>query len=629
MWDSNSVVLGGWSLDAHQRYDVANGVLVSGDGSWRLVSPTDLPGGEHAIPAFSPHSYYAFDSNWRHVRTVDGTTGATLMTFTYDADGRLLSVRGFRSGQPVSLDVQRNADGSPRALVGMGGVTTSLAVGPDAQLREVGRPDATRLILSPDPFGLIDAWEQTGGGRTEYEFDEAGRLAKITDADGVVWSYAFTAGPDTASIKIDAEGTESEVRHERVGDVIRRSVRAPNRLTTSLETHADASAELTLPWGTHTTYGSVPDPRWGDAAPILTPFVETRSDGTVYRAETSITVTEGSGLLAGMPYEARVTVDGAAWVYSYDPPTRAFSRRDPEGRETVQVYDEQGRVTQVRLPGMPVGTYVYDELGRVASYAAATDAGNATVSVARDPASGEMAVTAADGTIANLAYDARGHPLAASVGEATHLALVRDNVGRIIQVRNGDRLSTTLGYSQAGRPTAFVPPTVGADLSYETSAYDEFGRLSTVAGPGDRSISMTYDSAGRSEAWAFDAGTVQVAFDPQTGLVDTMVAPGGVATSFDYAGVYATGLSWQGPVNGSVAVTIDPAGRVIGQAVDGQTGLSFGYDSSGALTSIGSLSIDRDDSTALPTRVVLGRVQTEKQYGSDGRFRGGADANRR
>jgi hypothetical protein len=51
LWDTRPLWLGGWSINLVQRYDAVNRILISGDGSWRIVDATKLSSGELAVPS--------------------------------------------------------------------------------------------------------------------------------------------------------------------------------------------------------------------------------------------------------------------------------------------------------------------------------------------------------------------------------------------------------------------------------------------------------------------------------------------------------------------------------------------------------------------------------------------------
>ena len=93
-WDAMPLGLGGWSLNVVQRYDRVNRVLISGNGSWRLVEGIPLASGDFAVPSYDGALAYIFDSAGRHIRTVDGRLGTQLVTINYDSSGHLSSVDG-------------------------------------------------------------------------------------------------------------------------------------------------------------------------------------------------------------------------------------------------------------------------------------------------------------------------------------------------------------------------------------------------------------------------------------------------------------------------------------------------------------------------------------------------------
>ena len=60
-----SLGLGGWSLDVLHWYDPANGIVLDGDGGWRLAKAVPLPNGEQAIASYDGRLAYVFDARGR------------------------------------------------------------------------------------------------------------------------------------------------------------------------------------------------------------------------------------------------------------------------------------------------------------------------------------------------------------------------------------------------------------------------------------------------------------------------------------------------------------------------------------------------------------------------------------
>ena len=74
-WNADSLGLGGWSIDALQRYDTADGVLLAGDGSWRFATGVALAAGGQAVPSFDGSMAYVFDAAGHHIRPSTGGSG--------------------------------------------------------------------------------------------------------------------------------------------------------------------------------------------------------------------------------------------------------------------------------------------------------------------------------------------------------------------------------------------------------------------------------------------------------------------------------------------------------------------------------------------------------------------------
>ncbi len=611
-WNASTLGLGGWSLDVLQRYDPDRRILLSGDGSWRFADAADIGGGERAVPTYDGFRSFVFDADWRHVRTVDSITGATMLAIAYDAAGRLTGVSGARRGWPVSLTVERGDDGSLRYLTGPGEQRTTTSVGTDGLLAAIGRPDGTALNVAYAQHGLVASWQTTGRGFTTYTWDDAGRLAKATDPDGVWLEIASERADGSTSITVtDPNGGVATLRSERSGDVLRRTFTDTDRTVSQLDTNADGTRLLVEPDGTSTTVGVVPHPRWGLAAPMLTPVVERRPDGTEHRVEASTTMGTGSPAPAGGAWESSATIDGQRWVEAYDPATRTVTRTDPAGRVATQAFDADGRPTARRVPGEAPVTYSYDPAGVLATTTVGEGATAATTSYTY--ADGSVTELRPNGTTVTTRLDAFGRLRQAST-EDEHVAIDHEPGGGMLQLRAGTHPATSFGFSEGGRQTAFLPPAVGADDWYELTSYTPAGQVSTISDHRGTRIEIERDEAGRATSWTFDEGTSTATYDASSGLLASNASPDGVTASFAYAGWVPTGIAWSGRIAGEVKSTVNGLLQATATSVNGGTGVPMGYDGSGLLASIAGLQIQRDPRTGLPTRSILGDVVTAFEY---------------
>src|SRR5690606_28484536 len=95
-------------------------------------------------------------------------------------------------------------------------------------------------------------------------------------------------------------------------------------------------------------------------------------------------------------------------------------------------------------------------------------------------------------------------------------------------------------------------------------------------------------------------------YDPTTGNLTSVNAPGGIGQMYTYDGFLPLSDTLSGPVSGSVSRTFDNNFRVSQMLVNGATPISFGYDNDGLLTSAGSLSLTYNAQNGLLTGTSIG-----------------------
>jgi RHS repeat-associated protein len=616
-WDAGDLGLGGWSLDVLERYDAANGVVLDGDGSWRLAEAVPLSDGEQAVASYDGRRVAVFDVKGRHVRTVDALLGVTLLVFTYDGAGRLTGVHGSLDSQPIQLTVDRAADGTPRRLLGADGAATDLALDGSGHLTWIRDPTGGAAVISSTGSGLVTSYADAAGGVTWYAYDDVGRLSSLTDPDGVTLRYDRQASAERVEVRVTTPlGRVRVYRAERVAGSLQRTSVAASGATTTLATDPGRSGTLTLPDGTTRTFGLQPDPRFGLQAPIRTPLVEARPDGVQRRTEVAVVAATGADPLRLTRWSRATTIDGHAWTETLDPPSRTISTTDPVGRRSTRGYDDAGRIVLITEAGRPDRAVTYDAVGRLATDTLGHGPTAATTRYGYDPATGLLTITRPDGTVDLGGVDADGRVVRGTTADGATVQLAYDPAGRLIQVRPPGQPSFTLGRSAAGRSTGFLAPVIGDDQALEVRRHDQDGAVTAIDGPGDRAIAVSYDAAGRPISWQSRQGTSTATYD-LAGRPSTLAAPSGITTQAAYAGALPAGLTWSGPVAGDVSLVLDAMGRTTSQSVDG-TDLSFGYDAAGLLTGIGDLSLERDPTSGLPIRARVGSTETTWSYDADG-----------
>ncbi len=417
------------------------------------------------------------------------------------------------------------------------------------------------------PGDLVTSETNALGGVQRFTYDQDGLLVGSSDADGVTDQYARTATP--TSVEIDETSALGRVTKERTATTAAGTVRTlvqPGGATTTETTAADGSISLVTPDGTKRTIGAQPSLAWGLQAPILTPDVSQRPDGATSKME----VAEALKEVGGLPYS---TLPGRS------PPPRTArlrSRRstrpratstlvDAAGRTSAWTLDAAGRVVSQSVPASAPAAFAYDANGRESSVTVGSGSTALVTSYAYDPQTGLVTESRPDGSKTSFSVDAQGNVVESSTADGSTVVGAYNATGTMTQLQPPGGLSTTLGYSAAGRPTLFLPPAAGNDTSAETRTYDADGQLASISLPGGQAVKVTSDVSGQPASWTVDGGTATATYDPTTGLETSSSDPDGVTTAYAYTGAATTGLSWTGPVHGSVAISLDPNGRQVGE----------------------------------------------------------------
>ncbi len=138
---------GGLAPKASLKYP--NNMVIGADGSlyiddadnYRIGKVSSLlPGfnlNEVLIPSEDGTELYRFDPTGRHLSTLNALTGATLLSFTYDAQGRLNQIT---DGDGLNTRIERDALGYPTAIVAPFSQRTTLALDSNGYLAKVTNP---------------------------------------------------------------------------------------------------------------------------------------------------------------------------------------------------------------------------------------------------------------------------------------------------------------------------------------------------------------------------------------------------------------------------------------------------------------------------------------------------------
>ena len=633
--------------------------------------PTTFVPGTTSLASADGSEVYEFQTYGQHVATSDPVTGATLRTFQYDPQNRLIGITETRGGTTTLAYNGTTVTITPPFSAG--GQQTTLTLDETGGHAITVRLPAGETTAATYTNGLMASLIDPRSGVHSYLYDALGRLTQDTDpanatiglvttvdttplpaAGGVEplasWSIAVTsaAGHVTTHQDFSLSNGSSE-----------RNTIAPSGAT-SLSTESNGGLwTFVAPDGTTSSIQQVADPQFGMVDPYDGSTTRTTPSGLTYATARTRTIA-GSPLAPSQILDL-TTINGqsAPWSSTYTGSTRQWLYDSPAGRQGIQQLDALGRVSSISYPGtktLPTTAFTYDADGRIqtvtvtpnangggaprvttntydtylAGYLAATQdpAGDVTTYDQRDPDGRVLDLQLPDFATQPLSrvattYDLNGNVASITVPPATSLPSTHTFTSTPVDLPasytppqvstattgNDPELATlTTSYAyDPDRQLTTVDAPEGASYAAIMKAYDTFGRLSATYDPLSN-VTATY-------AYALNAGGVS------TDQIANVTTSDGVSLTNTFDGFLKRQTLWTSTsVTGSVNWTYDSFFRPATLQVSHAPAITFAYDldSLYAGTTSPAFTVTRDQSGAsldgLPYASTLGTVSDAWTY---------------
>ncbi len=493
------------------------------DSSGRLARITDPAGGV---------TRYGYDDQ-NHLTTITDARGILVITKEYDAVGRVV-----REVFPDTAEVHYSyitanpSDPSTPVLQTQVtdplGHTTTYRFTVTGELTDVTDALGQRVSFEIDPVSgryrervgtaSCPICGSPASNNQSYEYDEQGRLAKLTDALGHSTTYTYPPIGEIPETITDALQRKTILTQSLMGDVT--SITDPAGKITLL-TYDDAGRLLSLTDPNHNaitvTYGA-------DGRPITIADALNRTVTYMY---------DRAGRLA-----AKRAPDGTTEYITYNLLDRITGIEDGIGLLTSLNYDASGNVLSLTNPRGNSTTYVYDESGRVAREIAPDGAERLFT---YDLNSNSTSVVDRNGRATMFTYDALGRLSEALYQDGTRLRFEWDASGRLLAADDfaGGRIER--GYDVVGHLVSEISPT--GWLLYE---YDSIGRRRARAGP-DGLTFYTYTMKGQLDSITNGSMGAQFTYD-DAGRLTSVNSPNSIRVSYTYdAGDQVTRIDYAGP----------------------------------------------------------------------------------
>ena len=560
---------------------------------------------------------YVFDAAGRHLRTLDALTNATLFEFTYDAMGRLASVSEKTGGTDNVTTIQHDASGNPVKIVGPFGQQTLLAVDANGFLASITNPAGETTQLASTASGLLRTFTDPRGNLSQYVYDAQGRLVQSTDAAGGIQTIVRTELPDGFSVaKTTALGRTTHYKVEQLGTGSRKlTTTLPSGESSTILSRQDGTNVVTQPDGTVITTTLGPDPRFGMQAPFAALLTNVTPGGLVQTRQTTKTaaLSDPNDLSSLASLTRNSTVNGQATTQSYTAATRTTVTTSPQGRTLTTTTDPQGRIVASQRSGLAPITIAHDSRGRIATIAVGSGVDLRTTQLAYGADGNLASVVDPAGRTTQYTRDSAGRVTHKTMPDGGVVDYAYDMSGNLASLKPPGQPATAFQHSVRDELTRETPPVVspGGPMDF---VYDPDRALSDVLRPDDRSVSISYDLAGKPVARKLKAGEVVVDTDFVThdpsGRIASIAAASGASSAFAYDGSLVTGETLSGVVAGSLTKTFDALHRVTTRSLNGGNTIAYSYDADDLMTLAGGLAITRDPQSGLATAGTIGTVTT-------------------
>jgi RHS repeat-associated protein len=610
------------------RLNEVLGVTVGLDGSLYVADwfnqrvrrvTSALPGfsvSDLLVPSEDGQELYVFNGGGRHLRTLHALTGAVLYEFAYDADFMLTTVT---DGSGNVSTIQRTG-GTPTAIVGPDGQTTTLMLDGSGFLASITNPAGEAFQFISTPEGLLTALTNPRGFTTTFTYDTLGRLIHHLNATGSEQTFTRAQSGDGYDVtRTTAEGLTT-VYHVQV--LPGGAEQSTNDLPDGSQTVTVLGTDGTQTWqgsnGVITTQLYGPDPRWGMLATVVESNTTTLPGGLTYQRSTNRTaiLTDPANPLSLATLAEVVILNGASYLSTYTSATGLQLDRSPEGREYSTWVNPLGQVTLEQPAALAGIHYSYDTRGRLISITAGAGSETRTVLITYNPAGEIASLTNAANQTTTYVYDAASRLTVETRPDGQVIAYGYDANGNLTSLTPPGQPSHAFSYSPVDLLAQYSPPDVNPGADTTQYAYNLDQQMIQVTRPDGQTIAYSYDSAGRPSTVTIARGLLAYAYDAVTGYLVSLSAPGGIGLNYGYKGILMTTEAWSGPVAGLVSRTYNPNFRVNELQINGSSPVAYSYDQDGLLVSAGALSLGYSPQNRLRISSTLGTINETVSYNS-------------
>lgn len=402
--------------------------------------------------------------------------------------------------------------------------------------------------------------EKTLGNSTTSFTYEDGKADTITDPEGGVTSYTYTASGMPAEIT-DANGNTVNYIYDAVGNLVQQTDQEGNETTFTYDSRGNVLSQ-TDGNGNTTRY------TYNGNGKVIS-MIDAKNHVTyyIYDDEDRLTGTEDpqgniehrtytpAGLLKTVTDEM-----GNITKYRYDGVGNVLTEKKPRGGITTKTYDANNNIASETDPAGNTTTYAYDSMNRLTTE---TNANGKVTTYAYDLAGNLVSIADPLGHTTSYTYDVNGNQLTVTDPRGYTTSYTYDGNNNLTSMTDALNNVTTYAYDAAGRLTGMTD----AKNHTTTYAYDRAGH-----------ITGTTDALGNTTAVGYDAN----------GNITSTTDGRGYTTNYTYDKLNLQTSSTDS-LNNTTQNTFDSLGRLVGTTTPVWRRTFYTYDKSGNMLDVSDL----------------------------------------
>jgi YD repeat-containing protein len=439
------------------------------------------------VPSRDGNEVYAFDVRGRHLRTVSARTGLVLYEFAWGEAG--LNTVTDVNGDVTT--VERNPDGSARALVAQDGQRTELTLDAEGRITRVTDAEHRFIEAAYFPTGLLLEWRDANAHPTAFTWDDAGGLLTHTNARGAKKDFkpiddgvAYTSPEGRATSYFTQQGAEG----------VALTTQGPDGVVGSRE-YGAGWRRASPPNGTVIETLMQPGLASRFSRGVDVPArvsVRTPSGLESVMTSTRITTTApGSPLIVTGEVEETL-VNGRLWRSRYDAASRTYDWTSPAGRTASMTVDAKQRPLTATAPGVLPVSFTYDARGRLESVVQGARVQHFTYGPQGFLASTRNALD----EVTAFTTDATGRVTKVTRADLKDVVLEEDGVGNLMSVTPPEGQAHRYAYSAANEVASYAQPPLPGVVE-ETVSHDLDGLALAGTHSDGTGTSLTREPSGR------------------------------------------------------------------------------------------------------------------------------------